>query len=97
MNDKESQKEIEEKTTAIEKVKDAKKNTIAQYTEDNIKKTEQEEIKVSTERSKVVERVTYKNGVVKSRLVGILKKGKIIYNAGLEKQWLNPNKNAFKK
>jgi hypothetical protein len=97
MSGETQEKESTEKITAVEKVKEAKNSTIAQYTKDKIKKTEQEEVKVSTERSKIIERVTYKNGVVKSRLVGTLKKGKVIFNAGMEKQWLNPNKNALKK
>lgn len=97
MSGETQEKENKEQTAAVDKVKEAKKNTIAQYTKDKIKDTEQEEVKVSTERSKIIERVTYKNGVVKSRLVGTIKKGKVIYNAGLEKKWLNPNKNALKK
>ena len=31
-------------------------------------------------KEKVIERVTYKNGVVKNRLVGVYKEGRLIYN-----------------
>lgn len=68
------------------------KQNAAQYSPKNIKSKDQEEIRVSTERVKVVERVTYRNGVVKSRIVGVLKKGKIIYNAGIDKKFLPGNK-----
>lgn len=48
------------------------------------KKREQDVTKIQTEKGmkeKIIERVTYHNGVVKSRLVGIVKDGKLIYGA----------------
>lgn len=58
------------------------------YTEKNVKDRHQEEIKVAVDRSKIVEKVTYKNGVIKSKIVGVLKKGKVIHNAGLDPKWI---------
>jgi phosphoribosylaminoimidazole carboxylase (NCAIR synthetase) len=96
MDGEENQKSRQDEKKVLAAKEDRIKAETA-YNKNNIKSTDQEEVKVSQERSKIIERVTYKNGVVKSRLVGIIKKGKVIHNAGLDKKWTNPNKNALKK
>ena len=86
--------EIIEQSKKIAKEKDEvlTKFNNRQYTERNVKSKEQSEIKVDRDKSKVVERVVYKNGVEKSRIVGMIKKGKIVYNYGMEKKFLPGNK-----
>jgi len=39
-------------------------------------------------KTKIIERVKYKNGVVKERIKGILKNGNVIYDNGIDKKFL---------
>jgi hypothetical protein len=57
------------------------------YSKNNIKSKEQTSIK-DGDKVKIVERCVYKNGVVKQRMVGILKRGKVISNYGIDKKFL---------
>lgn len=75
----EEKKELKEKR---ERTKKLDESNDAEYTENKIKKKEEEVVRVRVEKGykdKVIERVTYRNGVVKNRLKGILINGIVKY------------------
>ena len=74
-----------------EKKEEVKKKSIKNqkmYSKDQIKKVEQYKKHMKdvdgAEREKIIEAVTYKNGVVKECIKGIIKNGKVLFNAGIK-------------
>ena len=84
---------IENKSDEVQKKRQKDKefadNNSKQYSDPSIKKKEQFVEKIKVEKGykeKVIERVTYKNGVEKNRLVGILLNGVLKFGVKPDKK-----------
>lgn len=82
-NEENERKKVDKKTTL--------KNDES-YSTQNIISREQKAINLRTlhgDKTKIIETVTYKNGVVKSRVKGILKGKRVVSNSGIDAKLLN--------
>jgi hypothetical protein len=81
--------EENEKRIQDKKVTKANKSL---YSDDKIVNKEQYAKHLSTsvgDKTKIIEVVTYKNGVVKSKCKGIMKGRHVVSNSGIDKKFLN--------